>query len=299
MASHQFHSQAAHRPFGAKGRPSNIITFRRDVPPLVPTAEHVDAAQVGRQRDELHQQLFEAAQIQRKLSGPRLLRLGELECAREVFAARYLSGDFAVFYEIGGKLIAAVGDITGKGTPAGMWFTHLVGLVQRYAVAGADPAQICGEVNAHLASLRPLGPFVTMFIAQLDPRTGEFAYCNAGHFPPVLLNGQAKASELECGGPLLGALAESKYESGQEILHPGDTLVAYSDGVIECRNAGDEEFGVERLISKASELSSETAQMALLMLLGAVQDFGGGSPVCDDMSLMEIRRTQNCVAPGL
>ncbi|HYG98240.1 MAG TPA: PP2C family protein-serine/threonine phosphatase [Terriglobales bacterium] len=276
-----------HRRVGRSRTPQASTSIREEALPTV--AQSTDS--LGRQRDELHQQLFEAAQIQRKLSGPRSLRIGELECAREVFAARYLSGDFAVLYEFGNKLFAAVGDITGKGTPAGMWFTHLVGLIQRYLVAGADPSQIAAEVNAHLCSLRPLGPFVTMFLAQLDPASGEMTYCNAGHFPPVLLPSRNKFSTLECGGPLLGALPETAYELGQHSLKPGDTLVAYSDGVIECRNDKDEEFGTERLISEASRLTHESAQMTLLTLLGAVQDFTAGQPVCDDMSLMVIRRT--------
>lgn len=283
----RFHNRLSRR---HRGGSTHHWSFTRVHEEVCPSVMQPDAASVGRERDDLHQQLFEAAQIQRKLSGPRSLRIGELDCAREVFAARYLSGDFAVFYEVEDKLFAAVGDITGKGTPAGMWFTHLVGLIQRYSLVGADPAGIASEVNAHLCSLRPLGPFVTMFLAQIDPASGEIDYCNAGHFPPVLLRDREPFSSLDCGGPLLGALPDGQYESGTQILHPGDTLVAYSDGVIECRNRNDEEFGLERLVAEASRLYYESAQIALLTLLGVVQDFGAGNPACDDLSLMVIRR---------
>ncbi len=130
-----------------------------------------------------------------------------------------------------------------------------------------------------------------MFLAQLDPCSGEIEYCNAGHFPPMLLGARGKI-DLDVGGPLLGALAESTYESARQSLHPGDTLVAYSDGVIECRNAHDEEFGVDRLVSAASRLECESAQLALVTLLAAVQDFSGGSPACDDMTLMLVRHAK-------
>lgn len=283
----RFHNRLSRRRMSGSNKHRSFNTSYEEVAQAV---VQQSADLVGRERDDLHQQLFEAAQIQRKLSGPRSLRIGELDCAREVFAARYLSGDFAVFYEIEEKLFAAVGDITGKGTPAGMWFTHLVGLIQRYSLAGADPASIASEVNAHLCSLRPLGPFVTMFLAQVDPTSGELVYCNAGHFPPVLLRSREPFSSLDCGGPLLGALSEGAYALGTQILHPGDALIAYSDGVIECRNREDEEFGLERLVVEASRLDYESAQMALLTLLGAVQDFGAGNPACDDLSLMVIRR---------
>lgn len=288
MRSNPLKNQVPHREITARVRRATLISFPGGTK-ASPQAPDPSAA-LSRERDNLHRELFEAAQIQRKLSGPRVLRVGEFDCAREVFAARYLSGDFAVFYEAGDQLFATVGDITGKGAPAGMWFTHLVGLIQRYSVAGADPAQIAAEINVHLCSLRPLGPFVTMFISRLNPRSGSMDYCNAGHFPPVVLGGRAPIRKLESGGPLLGALPDSTYELGHQVLHPDDTMVAYSDGVIECRDGRDQEFGLDRLIAAASRLNHERAHMALLMLLGAVQDFGAGSPVCDDMSLMVIRR---------
>lgn len=284
----RFHNRLSRRQMSGSNKHWSFKHFHEEAVPAVVQLNSGES--VGRERDDLYQQLFEAAQIQRKLSGPRVLQIGELDCAREVFAARYLSGDFAVFYEVGSKLFAAVGDITGKGTPAGMWFTHLVGLIQRYSLAGANVAKIASEVNAHLCSLRPLGPFVTMFLAQIDPSSGEVVYCNAGHFPPVVLRTGEPFSSLDSGGPLLGALPDSAYEMGTEILHPCDALIAYSDGVIECRNGADEEFGLERLVAGASRLGYESAQMTLLTLLGAVQDFGAGNPACDDLSLMVIRR---------
>ncbi len=243
-----------------------------------------------REKHQLHAQMFEAAQIQRKLSGPRVLRLGELECAREVFSAEHLSGDFAVFWQKDRKLIAAIGDIAGKGLAAGMWFTHLIGLVQRYATTEATPRCVIEEINRHLCFLRPLAPFVTLFLAEIDVATGAVEYCNAGHFPPVLLQSQGERVMLETGGPLMGALADARYEAGQQELDSGDCLLAYSDGIIECRNRTDEEFGVERLTQHAWTLTGVAPQAAIVELLGAVQDFAGGGPISDDMSLMLVHR---------
>jgi sigma-B regulation protein RsbU (phosphoserine phosphatase) len=91
----------------------------------VPLLEEMDS--LARERLDLHAQLFEAAQIQRKLSGPRSVQCGRIEFASEVFAARYLSGDFAVLSQNGSKVLATLGDIAGKGFAAGMWFTNLAG----------------------------------------------------------------------------------------------------------------------------------------------------------------------------
>jgi serine phosphatase RsbU (regulator of sigma subunit) len=243
-----------------------------------------------REKLDLHAQLFEAAQIQRKLSGARELRHGCLHFASEVFAARFLSGDFTMFSQNDAKVFAAHGDIAGKGVAAGMWFTNLAGLLQSYGRPGVDPAKIASEVNRHLCYLRPVAPFVTAFVAQIDCKAGALTYCNAGHFPPVLLRANGRTKLLEIGGPLLGAIENAEFESGELVLEPGDTLVAYSDGVLECRNHAGEEFGMARLLAAVRDAAQPSAQAALMALLAVVQDFANGSPPCDDVSLTVIRR---------
>lgn len=254
----------------------------------VPLQDEVDS--LVRERLDLHAQLFEAAQIQRKLSGPRALRCESMEFASEVFAARYLSGDFSVLSQNGVKVLAALGDIAGKGFAAGMWFTNLAALLQCYGRPDSNPAEIASEINRHLCYLRPTAPFVTGFLAQIDCRNGQVTYCNAGHFPPVLLRVDGEIELLETGGPLLGAIADATFESGRVALRPGDTLLAYSDGVLECRNPAGEEFGSDRLLGALRKASQSSAKATLVTLLAAVQDFANGNPPFDDISLTVIQR---------
>ena len=168
-----------------------------------------------REKLDLHAQLFEAAQIQRKLSGPRVLRHGDLQFASEVFAARYLSGDFTMFSQSGSKVSATLGDIAGKGVAAGMWFTNLAGLLQSYGRPDSDPARIATEINRHLCYLRPVAPFVTAFLAQIDCHLEKLTYCNAGHFPPILLRADGRTESAREGGPLLGAIEDAEFRSGR------------------------------------------------------------------------------------
>jgi serine phosphatase RsbU (regulator of sigma subunit) len=243
-----------------------------------------------REKLDLHAQLFEAGQIQRKLSGARDLRLGCIQLASEVFAARFLSGDFTIFHQHGAHIFAAHGDIAGKGIAAGMWFTNLAGLLQSYGQPGSDPASIATEVNRHLCYLRPITPFTTVFLAQIDCETGAVAYCNAGHFPPILLRASGQVELLETGGPLLGAIEHANFVRANLTLAPGDTLLAYSDGVLECRDAAGEEFGLDRLIAALRRAIQPAAQATLMVLLAALQDFADGGPLCDDLSLTVLQR---------
>jgi len=247
-----------------------------------------------REKLDLHSQLFEAAQIQRKLSGPRQLRHGSLQFASEVFAARFLSGDFTMFLKSDSNFLMAHGDIAGKGVAAGMWFTNLAGLLQSYGHPDSAPAKIASEINRHLCYMRPVAPFVTAFLARIDCHLGELSYCNAGHFPPILLRADGRTDLLEEGGPLLGAIDGAKFELGELILEPGDTLVAYSDGVLECHNPSGEEFGLDRILAALKHVDSSSAQGTLMMLLATLQDFANGSPLCDDVSLTVIQRDAAC-----
>jgi len=275
--------------------PQSSIVASMPPPPSSVPLDEVDT--LLREKLDLHSQLFEAAQIQRKLSGPRELRHGGLQFASEVFAARFLSGDFTTFLKSGSKVLVVHGDIAGKGVAAGMWFTNLAGLLQSYGHPDSDPAQIASEINRHLCYLRPVAPFVTAFLARIDCHRGELTYCNAGHFPPILLRAHGRTDLLERGGPLLGAIEGAEFDSGKLILEPGDKLVAYSDGVLECRNTSEEEFGLDRILMALRHAESSSAPATLMMLLATLQDFANGSPLCDDVSLTVIQRDVKCQHP--
>ena len=285
--------------YGTPGPHHNGTTVRPLLQPLVMPSivapsttgqPQDDVYSLLRERMDLHTQLSDAVQIQRKLSGPRMLRCGEWEFAREVFAARFLSGDFATFSQDGTKVLAVLGDIAGKGVAAGMWFTHLAGLLQSYGRPEFNPARIAREINRHLCYLQPVAPFVTAFLAQIDCELETITYCNAGHFPPILLRADGRTELLEIGGPLLGALDGAEFVSGELMLEPGDTLVAYSDGVLECCNRAGEEFGLKRLTASLQEVKQPSAHATLMMLLAAIQDYANGSPLSDDVSLTLIQR---------
>jgi sigma-B regulation protein RsbU (phosphoserine phosphatase) len=257
-------------------------------PSASPSKDEMDS--LMRERVDLHAQIADAVQIQRKLSGPRVLHCGDLQFAREVFAARYLSGDFTTFSQEGSRVLAVLGDIAGKGVGAGMWFTHLAGLLQSCGRPDFSPSTIASEINRHLCYLQPVAPFVTALIAQMDCDRGVLTYCNAGHFPPILFRQDGDVQLLETGGPLLGALQGAEFASGELTLGPGDTLVVYSDGVVECRNPEGEEFGLDRLIAALPRAKQHSAHGTLMMLLAVVQEFANGYPMSDDMSLTLIQR---------
>ncbi len=260
--------------------------------------EELEAKLAALQRDyaELHAEIFEAAQVHRRLCAPRLVRHGNFEIANEIFAVRHLAGDFFIVEETNNGVVLALGDISGKGLAAGMWTTHLVGLVGARVVTTSKPEAIVAGVNRDLCLTESVVPLASLFLAKLDPATGVINYCSAGHPPALLLRANGELESLSEGGLLLGVQAGASYVSGSFQLGEGDVLMIYSDGITESPNSAGEEFGYARLEQQlrgaqtASANTNGSADTMLFSILGAVQDFAATRSLIDDMSLVIVRR---------
>ena len=253
-------------------------------------ALQVQLDSVRREYGKLQQAIYEAAQVQRKLCAPRELTWGEFEIAGESFGVRHLTGDFFKVMELDSALGIALGDIAGKGLSAGIWHAHLMDLIQRCARANVHPADCLANVNAELCGNDGQPPLTALFFARLDPQRNELTYCNAGLPAPLVLRQDKTIDRLETGGPMLGALNNAVYSSGTVKLHPGDMLLAYSDGLTECRNPHDQEFESHRLSNFANALPGGSANQVLFATLGAVLDFADTCPPADDLTLLVVRR---------
>jgi serine phosphatase RsbU (regulator of sigma subunit) len=250
----------------------------------------VKLAAVQQDYADLHTAIFEAAQVHRRLCAPRLVRYANFEIASEIFAVRHLPGDFFIVEETNEGVLLALGDISGKGLAAGMWTTHLVGLVSAYAGKTSEPEAIAAGVNRDICRRESVSPLASLFIARLDPISGIIHYCSMGHPPALLLRAKGELEKLSEGGLLLGALPDASYVSGSFELRAGDVLMFYSDGIIESRNGDEEEFGYERLEQQLRRSQTDSADSTLFSVLGAVQDFAATRALMDDMSLVVVRR---------
>jgi sigma-B regulation protein RsbU (phosphoserine phosphatase) len=240
---------------------------------------------------ELRTELFEAAQMQRYLCGPRFVRRGSMEIAAELFPVRNLSGDFYCVADFGDTTMLGVGDICGKGLLAGMWSIHLLQLARMYGRTTSDPAEVLRKLNETNCATRPSPPLTSIFLAYMDCSRPELTYSNAGHPAPILLRADGTAQPLSEGGPLLGVIPGAEFRSVRVTLEPGDTLLAFSDGLTECRNEHDEEFESSRIVSEVRKGASLSTSEMLFSVVGAAQDFAGTHLRDDDCTLMVARCT--------
>jgi serine phosphatase RsbU (regulator of sigma subunit) len=276
-------------------RNPSVVFGMKDGEPRTPQPNAVELQLAAARLEfaELYRELFEAAQMQRSLSGPRVLRRGQFEMTAEIFPVRHLSGDFFSISDLDDTTLLAIGDICGKGLLAGMWFTYMLGLVRRYGEVNANPGAALRALNRQLCASTPTPPLTSIFLARLDYQRGELLYSNAGHPAPVLLNTNGAVQLLGDGGPVLGAVPNAKFETGKVVLNPGDVLIEFTDGLIECCNEQGEEFGVDRLLSESRKALRLHGTEMLFSIIGAAQDFAGNRAREDDCTLMVVR----CNAP--
>jgi serine phosphatase RsbU (regulator of sigma subunit) len=212
--------------------------------------------------------------------------------------AREVGGDYYDFIPIDRKRMGlAVGDVSGKGLSSALLMASLQGLVRtNLAVRQGEVADFVSQLNHSLYKLTTDSRYATLFFALVDVSNQTLQYVNAGHNPPLLFrngasseHGLGTTESLEGGGPPVGILAQSQYRSEYVLLHEGDVLVAYTDGVVEALNPQQEEFGEERLreIIRSSLFLSATE----ICKRGAeqLQAFMAKYPQWDDITLVVMK----------
>lgn len=259
-------------------------------PELSPLELKLEALQ--QQYAELNTAIFEAAQVHRRLCAPSHVHYGAFDIASEIFAVRHLPGDFFTVEETKEGMVLALGDIGGKGLAAGMWVSHLAGLVRTHTAKNSSPDAIIAGVNRDFSRMSPGAPLSSLFVARLNASLSTLDYCSAGHPPALLLRADGELDKLSEGGPVLGVVPHAGFDCGSVQLHAGDVMLVCSDGILESFNDSEQEFGSARLESEFRRAAGGSAESMLFSVLGAVQDFAAPHPLTDDMTLVLITKRE-------
>ncbi len=207
--------------------------------------------------------------------------------------AREVGGDFYDFFLLDEHRLGFVlGDVSGKGLPAALFMANTRTLLRATALQGMTPEACLRRVNRVLHDERVKGMFVTLVYGVLDTRTGEVAYCNAGHNRPFHLRSGGDVSMLPPGRSLaLCLLAEFDFPVHTLRLAPGDTLFLYTDGVTEAADPTHEQFEDERLHERLRSANGAAPDALIRHVLDAVNAFAGDAPQADDITMLAVRYT--------
>ncbi|HWQ83380.1 MAG TPA: PP2C family protein-serine/threonine phosphatase [Anaerolineales bacterium] len=272
-----------------------INMLAAQVAPTVRVAQLVQQRQaVLLEKERLDQEMRLARLIQQTLLPKTPPELAGWQVALHYQPARAVGGDFYDFFPLpDGKIVIVIGDVTDKGVPAALVMASTRAILRGSARRMLSPGEALKRSNELLLPEIPSRMFVTCLYAILDVNTGVITYANAGHNLPVGCHaGQIR--ELRATGMPLGLLENMEYDEFTATIQPGESLLFYSDGLVEAHNPGGEMFGFGRLHSKMASFD-HVGETLVDYLLADLESFTGeGWEQEDDVTLL----TLHFQAPG-
>lgn len=274
--------------------------------------ENDELATELRKKERLDRELEIGAEIQLRLLPRQCPQVQGLELAARCQTASRVGGDYYDFIPINCSSSPsqeqrgasephcwglAIGDVMGKGVPAGLIMTMTRGMLRTEVLNGHSPARILQHLNHVMRTdLENSNRFVTLFYSQYDPQTQILSYSNAAHNPPFLWRPTTDSVEqLDTLGMLIGLDVETQYQEAQIQLQPGDTIIYYTDGFTDAANQSGDRFDEENLIQAFTWACHHCPgpQAILEHLFDQVQQFiGSQNQNPDDMTLIVLQVKQ-------
>jgi serine phosphatase RsbU (regulator of sigma subunit) len=245
----------------------------------------------------------------------RLSLKGDLEIARDIQLAMLPgalrdTGDVSIsgvtrpantvggdFYDIltmkDGRLVVALGDVAGKGSPAALLMALLLAMLRTLVDEDLEAAKLVERLNAQVLRHSPRSRFITLFYGVYDMKTGGLEFVNAGHLPPILRRASGQLEEVgtpEENGLALGMFEEATYQTSRVTIDRGDLLVLYSDGITEAENSAGRPFdetGIQTVLVAQADKDPEHIGRALL---AAVEAHAGDVKLADDLTALVLKR---------
>jgi serine phosphatase RsbU (regulator of sigma subunit)/anti-sigma regulatory factor (Ser/Thr protein kinase) len=268
-----------------------LASLATQAAPAVRVAELVlERAGEIQARERLEQEMRVATLIQQQFLPHELPKLPDWQVAAYYGPARAVGGDFYDFIELpDGRIGIVVGDVTDKGVPAALIMARTQSVLRGEAPRLVAPGEVLRRANEILLPEMPPRMFVTCLYLVLEPATGRVVYANAGHLPPYVRTADG-VLELRATGMPLGLLPGMAYEEKEAVIDPRQSVLLYSDGLVEAHGPDGDMFGFPRL--RALMAHERPGTELLNHLLEQLHEFvGRGWDQEDDITLVALQRT--------
>ena len=243
-----------------------------------------------RQRDELANEIQLAAEVQQDILPRSIPQVPGFDFAARMYPAKTVAGDYYGFIELpAGEIAVVIADVSGKGVAAGLLMPSIEVALRMDAARSPSTSDLLQTFNNVVCQITSGRRFISMFYGKLSPQSQSLEYTNAGHNPPLVIRAGADPSPLGKGGPVLGVLPGSHYESEKISLRHGDVLVLYTDGVVEAENPAGEQYSPQRLASIVSSHRQQSPSELIETIYASVSDFRGTTLLSDDITLVVLK----------
>ena len=236
-------------------------------------------------------ELETAAKIQRAMLPEKVESPEGYELDAYQVMCRAVGGDlYHSFRRPDGKVLLALGDVSGKGVPAALAMSAATVLVGLLADLPDDLVELTGHFHKQLFTSLAAEQFITMFLGELDEGTGALRYVNAGHEPPLVLHADGTFDALDSTGLPIAMIEDVVPAAAEYALRPGDLMAVFSDGIPEATTDGESFLGLDIVKDILVEHCSEPLETIRGHIVSAVAKFLHGEPNSDDVTLLLLRR---------
>lgn len=248
------------------------------------------AGEIEEQRRQAHEER-EAVRTQERLMPAAATTFAGLDCAGICLPARGLGGDYYDFLALGaGCAGLALGDVSGKGTYAGLLVAALQARMQAVAAGGThDPAALLRTLNSLTVGTMDGNRFATVFFAVYVRDRARLRYASAGHPPAVIVGADGSTRELTATGPVVGWTPDAVFGEEAVGLGRGDVLAISSDGITEAADPSGDPFGTDGLARAVRDVVHSSAADIIARVIAEVDRWSGSAPAEDDRTLVIAR----------
>jgi serine phosphatase RsbU (regulator of sigma subunit) len=242
--------------------------------------------------ERLRQEIHLARQIQQKLFPAAPLPIPGWDIAGASFPAEATGGDYFDYIPMqDGSLAAVIADVSGHGFGPALLMAELRAYLRAFLLTRTDVSEIVRLLNRALTADTDEGHFATLFLGKLDTVTRSFVYASAGHSSGFVLDpaGNVRA-ELHSTDIPLGIRPDGEFRAEPIMtLEPGETVVLFTDGIVEACDSDDRFFGAEGVLRVVKENRHLAARDIVNALFGAVHGMCGPATQIDDMTAIVIK----------
>ena len=244
-----------------------------------------------RQRDELANEIQLAAEVQQGILPRSIPRVPGFDFAARMYPAKTVAGDYYGFIELpAGEIAVVIADVSGKGVAAGLLMPSIEVALRMDTARFPSPSDLLQTFNNVVCQITGGHRFISLFYGKLYPQSQSLEYSNAGHNPPLVIRAGTDPSPLDKGGPVLGVLPNSHYESEKISLRQGDVLVLYTDGAVEAENPAGQQYSAERLSRTVSLHLHQSASELVETIYASVIQFRKTTSLADDLTLVLLKK---------
>lgn len=233
-----------------------------------------------------------AAQIQRDFLPKKSPQHENFEIDGTNIPCYQVGGDYYDFIAIDSdRLGIVIADVSGKGMGASLLMASLRAALHTEIHPQYKLEEMTAKLNDFVHRSSALNCFITFFFCELNKKSGELKYINAGHNPPLVLERKGKVHFLESCGFCLGMFPSVTYESRKRTFNTGDMVLLFTDGITESRNKENEEFDVEKLVNLLRNNSQLSSSKLIEKICYELDSFTTGADQMDDRTLVVIKRS--------